>query len=226
MADQKSGDEQSTSADAASSEVNAPLEAPCRQAKTPQSAQRKMVAAVLVLVIAGCLVYIGRGVHRMFRLPEEETTGVTLTPEGARRGGLPRPVGSPEAGVRIEACMGGCVSWVMVDIADVVRAWPDQVRAEFYDFNSPEGQAFASAHDSDLACILFNGSKRIELPDEHDGTRTVHFYGPPGGAYTPRDIAEALRVQFLKVYGKAPPDFTQRTKILTEGRNAAVDEEI
>jgi hypothetical protein len=127
-----------------------------------------------------------------------------------------REVGQEDAKLKVEACLGPCIASLFLPFAECAEAWPDKLRAEFYAYDSPEGQKFCADHGEDLACICFNGEDRFTL-GEGDSSREVHFYGPPGGGYTVRDLAEVLRMQMEEVHGDLPPDFDEKAAAFLEG---------
>lgn len=126
-----------------------------------------------------------------------------------------RQVGQEDAKLKVEACLGPCIASLFIPFAECAEAWPDKLRAEFYAYDSPEGQKFCADHGEDLACILFNGENRFTL-GEGDSGRQVHFSGPPGDGYTARDLAEVLRMQMEEVYGELPADFDEKAAAFLE----------
>lgn len=131
----------------------------------------------------------------------------------------PRAVGSADAQLKIEACLGPCVESPFDAFEACAKAWPDKIRAEFIPYLSPQGQQFCAEHGEDLACIFFNGRNRFTL-GEGDSSREVRFSGPPGAGYAMGDLAEVLRLQMEEVYGELPPDFDEKVAAFGVGHLA------
>jgi hypothetical protein len=168
-----------------------------------------LAVGLLVIAVAAALY---SAIH-MYRSEQRHhaslAAGVAPPPE-------PRAAGSPDAELKIEACLGPCVESPFDAFEACAKAWPDKIRAEFIPYLSPQGQQFCAEHGEDLACIFFNGQNRFTL-GEGDSSREVRFSGPPGVGYTTGDLAEVLRMQMEEVYGELPPDFDEKVAAFRVG---------
>ena len=162
---------------------------------------------LLILVAAGVAVHNARDYFRP--VPKQGDAEVESGPA------MPDDFGSEDAELKIEACVGHCITFVAVGIAKAVEAWPDKVRAEFYAYESEAGQKFVEEHGEELACIFLNGENRFTI--ERDGKqKDVHLAGPPSGEWDMADLAAVIKQQWLKVYGELPEGFDAKLGLLTE----------
>lgn len=192
------------------------------QEAKPYTQKQKAVVALLLLTIVGA----GWSILQSARARLAKTAPVTTLEgdmcagPGQQAADLPEAVGAPEAKIRIEACMGQCISGGMQQIADVASAWPDQIRAEFYTFESTEGQQFVSEHNETVACVFVNGENAFTITKDAEEKKVV-FSGPPGADYEIADLAAVLRMKFEEVYGSVPPDFDEKVQpLLVDGSSS------
>lgn len=175
---------------------------------------RKTITVVcLLVVIAVALASIGRSVYTSYLKP-----GSDMPPDAEMRGQGPPPesVGSPDAPIHIEACMGPALTPIMEALAQVARDHPDAIRADFLPYLSPEGQAFCRDHGQELACIFVNGSNEFVI-DTGDGEKRIRFHGPPGETYAVEDIGNVLASVYDEACGPAPEHFAETVTGLIMG---------
>ncbi len=130
---------------------------------------------------------------------------------------LPKDCGSPDAKLKIEVCVGACITFVAQAIADTAEPWPDKVRAEFYSYQTEAGQKFVAEHGEGLACIVLNGKNRFTI-EQGGQKKEVHLAGPPFGEYTMEDLAAVIRQQWLEVHGQLPEGLEQKLAALAQAR--------
>ena len=175
----------------------------------------KWALAVCFLAVAlAAAVY--SGVRTIRQEQRRVAAGSTPMPEGMAP---PEPIGSEDAKLKSEVCLGHCLSPLFKPFVECAEAWPDKIRAELYAYESQEGQALIQAHGETLACIFFNGENRFTIGDEGD-SREVHFHGPPGEGYTLRDLEDVLRTRLEEIYGAVPEDFEEIAAVLHSDRLA------
>ncbi len=179
---------------------------PSGDAARPRNPLAVWVAVSLLVIAVAAALSSAVHTYRSEQRRRAQAEAVALSGAAAQQ----RAVGSQDARLKIEACLGPCIAPLFDAFAACAEAWPDRIRAEFIPYDSPEGQKFCNEHGEDLACIFFNGRNRFTL-GEGDSRRKVHFYGPPEGeAYAVRDLPEVLRMQMEEVYGEVPPDFDEK----------------
>jgi hypothetical protein len=196
-------------------------EGPREESQQPEAEQPRAKRTALVIgvaaVAAGAIalaVYNARPYYPRARLPADEPM--------IEYGVLPHDFGSADAQLKIEVCVGPRITFVAGAIAEAVEAWPDKVRAEFYEYHSEAGQAFVKEHGEELACIVFNGKNRFTV--EQDGQeRQLHLAGPPSGEYTMGDVAVVLRQQWLEVYGEVPEGFDDKLTALAQAEEPSAE---
>ena len=181
---------------------------------TPRRTKPATIWLVVALVLIAVVAALSSAVHTYRREQRRRTQHTAAEPTPEKRT-MPDVVGSEDAGLKIEACLGPCIEASFDPLAKCAEAWPDKVRAEFIPYMAPEGTEFVSEHGEELACICFNGENRFTL-GEGDTSREVHLTGPPGGEYTMGDQAEVLRMQMQKLYGELPPDFEERVAVFAD----------
>jgi hypothetical protein len=180
-------------------------------AEPARRSRAKLVAAVCLLV-AGVAAAVYSGVRTM---REQQRRQAALTPVAMPKPmAPPAPIGSEDAKLKIEVCLGHCVSAMFQPFAECAEAWPDRIRAEFYAYESEEGRKLVQAHGETLACVFFNGENRFTLEDGGE-RREVHFHGPPGNEYQIRDLGQVLRLKMKEAYGSLPPDFEEKVAVFS-----------
>ena len=188
------------------------------QGRKPYTPGQKAIVVLLLLLIAGAVgsatLTVSKDWSREPQPPELVGDPMCSGP-AAGLASVPDPVGSLEARIKIEACLGHCIGGEMQRIAAVAAAWPDQIRAEFYSYESTEGQQFVSDHDESLACIFVNGENSFTITKDGEETG-IAFSGPPGGSYQVDDLAPVLKAKFQEVYGAVPADFDTKVRPLHE----------
>ncbi len=186
--------------------------APTASEKAPRPASAKALWLAAALLAIAVVAALSSAVHT-YRAEQRRRAQVAGPSASVMI--QDRTVGQEDAKLKIEACLGPCIASLFVPLAECAQAWPDKLRAEFYAYDSPEGQKFCADHGEGLACIFFNGKNQFTL-GEGDSSREVRLSGPPGEAYTARDLAEVLRGQMEELYGELPPDFDERAAAFTE----------
>ena len=179
---------------------------------TQSSGRRTALVIALTVLAAGAItvaIYNTKAYYYPRPTPPSEATMVYYR--------LPQDRGSPEAELKIEACVGDCITFVAQAISDTVEAWPDKVRAEFYSYHSEAGQKFVSEHGEELACIVLNGKNRFTI-EQGGQKKEVHLAGPPFGEYTMEDLAAVVRQQWLEVHGQLPEGLEQKLATLAQAK--------
>ncbi|NOY83021.1 MAG: hypothetical protein GXP31_18640 [Kiritimatiellaeota bacterium] len=181
---------------------------PARRAYGPK--EKALIAVLMLAIVAGVYITV-RNLRRQYLEAKAQTEAANdmTTPLAYDIAPAPEPVGSPDAKVKIVASMGHCIAPAMKEIAKMVSAWPDKVRAEFYTLESPEGQQVVQTHNASRACVIIND--KLEFTIRKDGKeQRVRLEGPPGVEYQLADMVEALRATLQQVYGEVPNDFDER----------------
>lgn len=195
--------------DAPEQPEHVPPDAPESTRSTGSRAAVWLAVGLLAVAVAAAL---SSAIHT-YRSEQRRRTSIAA---GGAPPSKPRAVGSEDAQLKIEACLGPCIEFLFDGFETCAEAWPDKVRAEFIAYQSPQGQRFCAEHGEDLACIFFNGKNRFTL-GEGDSARELHLYGPPGDGYTVRDLGEVLRMQMEEVYGELPADFDEKVAAFDVG---------
>ena len=170
----------------------------------------RLVVPALVLVILVALGSVGWNLYGKHMTSRAEAAGVNAQSEPA-----PTAVGNPDALVKLEVCLGPAYGALMGELAALAGRWPEQVRAEFYSYFSPEGQAFAREHGRDLACIFINGVGDVQVGAEGE-EQTVVLHGPPGDTYTTAHVLSLLRQTLEEVHGALPDGFDEAAEQLLD----------
>ena len=98
----------------------------------------KLVATICFLVVAvAAAVYSGVRTMRQQQRREAATAPVVMAEPMAP----PEPIGSEDAKLKIEVCLGHCISAMFQPFVECAEAWPDKVRAEFYAYESKGGRS-------------------------------------------------------------------------------------
>jgi hypothetical protein len=174
--------------------------------ESPSPRRQGVLLGIVLLLIVGGFSVVGYTAYRekARRTARAEADREAMKPP-------PGPVGSPEAKLKVEACCGHCISDIMDKLATVAEAYPDQIRAEFYAYESPEGQEFLHERGESLASVFFNGENTFTIGDG-DEKRELRFVGPPGSeSYQLDDLRTVLRLEFEEIYGNVPDDFDEKT---------------
>jgi len=187
----------------------------------PMTRGRLLLVVVLLAVIAGAMYNIARNVYTNYIARKPVPTDIPMDLGECGMAPLPDPTGNPDAPIHLQVCMGHCIAPVMTGIHDAVAGWPDIVRAQFYAFESSEGQDLLAAHNETIACIFIDGKNEFEIPGPDGTKRTVVFRGPPGDGYTLKDFVEVLRRHIQSKTGKLPEDFDARAAELASGNAGA-----
>jgi len=181
---------------------------------TPRPTKPATICLVVALVIIAVAAALSSAVHT-YRSEQRRRAQSAVEAGSPQKRTMPDVVGSEEARLKIEACLGPCIEALFDPLAKCAEAWPDKVRAEFIPYGAAEGLQFVSGHGEEQACIFFNGKNRFTL-GEGAASREVHLSGPPGSGYTMGDLAEVLRMQMEELYGELPPDFGERVGAFEE----------
>lgn len=178
-----------------------------QQGPAASSGGPKLAVAIVLLILAlAAAVYSGKKylAPRGSGLAEQEMSAEQLLQ--ARP--IPEPVGSEGAKLKIEVCVGHCLRPLMDCFVECAKAWPDKIRAEFYAYESTEGQELLQSRGQELGSIFFNEENELVI-GEGDEQRKVRFHGPPGIEYSIDDLVDALREKLVELYGELPEDFDE-----------------
>lgn len=174
-----------------------PAEAP-DTSRAPSRA-RRIVLLIAVIVIAAGAVGVAVYEAKLYFSPSPR-----LAEQGGDYPALPADFGSEDAALKIEVCVGPCITFVPIRIIDAVDEWPELVRVDTYDYFSEEGEQFVQDHGEGLACIFVNGENDFTVTVDGE-QRSVHMVGPPGeSAYTMRDVAAVIEQAWREVHGELP----------------------
>ena len=170
---------------------------------------QKALVAVLLLVIAGAIVFIGKNVYRNYIAPPP-AFGAAGPSSCAVAAKIPKPVGNPDAPIKLEAAFGHCIASIMIPIHDAIAAYPDRIQGKFYALESLEGRDLVEEHGVNIAAIFINDKNKFTLKKADGTTREVAFQGPPGQGYTMADLVEVLRMKLAETEGGVPEDFDEK----------------
>ncbi len=173
----------------------------------PYTPGQKALIALLLLVIAGALVFIGTNVYRNYIVPQNALASGPMPACCNQSAKIPPPVGNSDAPIKIEAAFGHCIAGIMIPIHDAIAAYPDQFQGRFYALESLEGRDLVEEHGTSVAAIFINGESKFTLKNADGSTRQVVFQGPPGQNYTLADLVEVLRQKLAETPGGVPADF-------------------
>lgn len=185
-----------------------PSEPPEAPPRPSGRGRRTVLGLILVLVIVGAGGLAVRNARHYFASPS------IVQPPGPAHVPLPEDFGDPNAPLKIEVCVGPCITYVADAIATTFRDRPDKVRAEFHDYESEDGAKFVQTHGLSVACIFINGKNRFTIHLEGK-KKEVHLVGPPPEGYTMRELAAVLRQQWRQVItgkedGKLPEGLEEK----------------
>ncbi|MCD6351744.1 MAG: hypothetical protein J7M26_06465 [Armatimonadetes bacterium] len=199
------------------SEVPAGEEAESAKPSRRSSPGAVVAAVVLVLAAVGAAYWSWHTYMRPKPLTSSQTC--PTFPDDSLTEGTPETIpsesGDQEAKVKVEACLGHCISGLMKGFIACAKAWPEKIYVRYYAYESPEGQKFVTDHGHDLACIVINGQDHFTLEDEH-GKYDVDLVGPPGMNYSAQDLVKILQQVMKEAYGELPEDFDKVTAVFSD----------